>query len=129
MSMQSVLIIIKGGDLTAKTESLYVRMEPELKKQAEEILSSLGLSASTAINMFYRQIVLKRGIPFDLKLEEPRPLFLDEMTKEDLDMELEIAYQQALNGEVVDAREVFAKLKEEYGLKNKIVDTKRAHLL
>lgn len=127
--MQSVLIIIKGGDLTAKTESLYVRMEPELKKQAEEILSSLGLSASTAINMFYRQIVLKRGIPFDLKLEEPRPLFLDEMTKEDLDMELEIAYQQALNGEVVDAREVFAKLKEEYGLKNKIVDTKRAHLL
>lgn len=101
----------------AKTESLYVRMEPELKNQAEEILSSLGLSASTAINMFYRQIVLKRGIPFDLKLEEPRPLFLDEMTKEDLDRELEIAYQQALKGEVVDAREAFAKLKEEYGLK------------
>ena len=101
----------------AKTESLYVRMEPELKNQAEEILSSLGLTASTAINMFYRQIVLKRGIPFDLKLEEPRPLFLDEMTKEDLDRELEIAYQQALNGEVVDAREAFAKLKEEYGLK------------
>ncbi|WP_099951230.1 type II toxin-antitoxin system RelB/DinJ family antitoxin [Ezakiella peruensis] len=101
----------------AKTESLYVRMEPELKNQAEEILSSLGISASTAINMFYRQIVLKRGIPFDLKLEEPRPLFLDEMTKEDLDRELEIAYQQALNGEVVDAREAFAKLKEEYGLK------------
>ena len=101
----------------AKTESLYVRMEPELKNQAEEILSSLGLSASTAINMFYRQIVLKRGIPFDLKLEEPRPLFLDEMTKEDFNRELEIAYQQALKGEVVDAREAFAKLKEEYGLK------------
>ena len=101
----------------AKTESLYVRMEPELKNQAEEILSSLGISTSTAINMFYRQIVLKRGIPFDLKLEEPRPLFLDEMTKEDFNRELEIAYQQALKGEVVDAREAFAKLKEEYGLK------------
>lgn len=97
----------------AKTESLYVRMEPELKNQAEEILSSLGLSASTAINMFYRQIVLKRGIPFDLKLEEPRPLFLDEMTKEDLDRELEIAYQQALKGEVVDAREYFEKYRKD----------------
>ncbi len=93
----------------AKTESLYVRMEPELKEQAEGILSSLGISASSAINMFYRQIVLKRGIPFELKLEQTRPLFLEEMTKEDLDRELEIAYQQSLNGEVVDAREYFNK--------------------
>lgn len=93
----------------AKTESLYVRMEPELKEQAEDILSSLGISASSAINMFYRQIVLKRGIPFELKLEQTRPLFLEEMTKEDLDRELEIAYQQSLNGEVVDARDYFNK--------------------
>lgn len=93
----------------AKTESLYVRMEPELKEQAEEILSSLGISASSAINMFYRQIVLKRGIPFELKLEQNRPLFLEEMTKEDLDRELEVAYQQSLNGEVVDARDYFNK--------------------
>lgn len=101
----------------AKTESLYVRMEPELKNQAEEILSSLGLSASTAINMFYRQIVLKRGIPFDLKLEEPRPLFLDEMTKEDLDREIQKGIDDVEAGRAYPAEEVFAELREEYGLK------------
>ena len=101
----------------AKTESLYVRMEPELKNQAEEILSSLGLSASTAINMFYRQIVLKRGIPFDLKLEEPRPLFLDEMTKEDLDREIQKGIDDVEAGRAYQAEEVFAELREEYGLK------------
>ncbi len=100
----------------AKTESLYVRMEPELKEQAEDILSSLGISASSAINMFYRQIVLKRGIPFELKLEQNRPLFLEEMTKEDLDREIQKGIDDVEAGRVYPADEVFEKLYKKYGL-------------
>ncbi|MBQ7188989.1 MAG: type II toxin-antitoxin system RelB/DinJ family antitoxin, partial [Kiritimatiellae bacterium] len=40
-----------------KTANLYARIEPELKNEAESILSGLGVPVSNAINMFYRQIV------------------------------------------------------------------------
>ena len=47
----------------AKTANLYVRIEPDVKEQAERILSALGIPASNAINMFYKQIILQRGFP------------------------------------------------------------------
>ena len=46
-----------------KTANLYVRIEPEVKEKAESILSDLGIPASNAINMFYKQIILHRGYP------------------------------------------------------------------
>ena len=49
----------------AKTSNLYARIEPEVKEQAEDILSALGIPVSNAINMFYKQIILHRGIPFE----------------------------------------------------------------
>ena len=52
----------------AKTSNLYARIEPEVKEQAETILSALGIPVSNAINMFYKQIILQRGIPFEMKL-------------------------------------------------------------
>ena len=52
----------------AKTANLYARIEPDVKEQAESILSALGIPVSNAINMFYKQIILQRGIPFEMKL-------------------------------------------------------------
>lgn len=54
----------------AKTGNLYARIEPDVKEQAEAILDTLGISVSSAINMFYRQIILQRGIPFSMKLPD-----------------------------------------------------------
>jgi len=52
----------------SKTVSVQARMEPELKAEAEAIMASLGLNATTAITLFYTQMVRQRGIPFELKL-------------------------------------------------------------
>ncbi len=52
----------------AKTANLYARIEPEVKEQAESILEALGIPVSNAINMFYKQIILQQGLPFDVKL-------------------------------------------------------------
>ena len=52
----------------AKTANLYVRIEPDVKEQAESILAALGIPASNAINMFYKQIILQRGLPFEVKM-------------------------------------------------------------
>jgi len=50
----------------AKTASINARIEPEVKEKAESIFSALGISASEAISMFYRQVTFRRGIPFDI---------------------------------------------------------------
>ncbi len=50
----------------AKTASVNARIEPTVKKQAETIFAALGISASEAISMFYRQVTFRRGLPFDV---------------------------------------------------------------
>lgn len=45
----------------AKSANLYARIEPDVKEQAEAILNALGIPASNAITMFYKQIILKKG--------------------------------------------------------------------
>lgn len=52
----------------AKTKSLTVRMDPELKDDVEQILSDLGLSTSQAVVLFYKQVQLHQGLPFDVRL-------------------------------------------------------------
>ena len=51
--------------------NVNVRIDPKLKKQAEEVFTSLGISASSAINMFYHQVVRTNSIPFELKADIP----------------------------------------------------------
>ncbi len=55
----------------AKTAMIRARVEPELKQQAEEILSHLGLSPTVAITLFYRQVALQYGLPFSVRLPNP----------------------------------------------------------
>lgn len=51
----------------AKTDTLHIRIEPKVKKQAEETLEDLGLSITDAINVFLNQVILQDGIPFEIK--------------------------------------------------------------
>ena len=65
----------------ANTTAVYARIDTKLKDNAESILSQLGISPSSAIQMLYSHIVLKKGIPFDLKLPSSEPLAVGAMTK------------------------------------------------
>jgi DNA-damage-inducible protein J len=102
--------------IMAKTANLYARIEPELKEQAESILTELGIPASNAITMFYKQIILQRGIPFEVKLPNAKPLGLDGLTKEQIDAALQEGYDDALAGCTKPAEEVFASIRRDYGL-------------
>jgi len=51
-----------------KNAVINARIESELKVDVESILKNLGLSATQAINMFYQQIKMHNGIPFDVKI-------------------------------------------------------------
>lgn len=51
----------------AKTAMIRARVEPQVKRDAEKIFSTLGLSVTEAITLFYRQVALCRGLPFDVR--------------------------------------------------------------
>lgn len=99
----------------AKSANLYARIEPEVKEQAEGILSALGIPASSAITMFYKQIILQNGIPFDVKLPA-RPLDVGRMTAEQLDGVLEEGYEDVKAGRTMPSSQAFERIRREYGL-------------
>ena len=51
-----------------KTETIQASVDLDLKHEAEEIFAELGLSATEAITLFYRQVILHQGMPFDMRL-------------------------------------------------------------
>ena len=99
----------------AKTANLYARIEPEVKEQAEAILNALGIPASNAINMFYKQIILKKGLPFEVKLPD-HPLDVSRMTETQFNEEMEKGYADMQEGHTIPATEAFANIRREYGL-------------
>lgn len=60
--------------MATKTASVHARVEPELKERAERVFRELGLSTSQAITLFLRQVEMRRGLPFELRVpnEETR---------------------------------------------------------
>jgi len=54
----------------AKTASLHVRMDPDIKTSVEELYSRFGITISDAINMFFCKSLIVGGLPFDLR--QPR---------------------------------------------------------
>lgn len=57
--------------------NMSIRMDSELKAQAEEILSKLGMSMNGTINMFLQQIVRDKAVPLSLSLSTPETLYAD----------------------------------------------------
>lgn len=51
-----------------KSATINTRIDPKLKAKAEHILHDIGLTSAEAIRIFYKQICLRRGIPFEVKI-------------------------------------------------------------
>ena len=75
------------------TNAVYARIDTNLKENAESILNQLGITPSSAIQMLYSQIVLQKGMPFELRLPvnttQEKPLALGNLTRAELDAELQ----------------------------------------
>ncbi len=102
--------------MAAKTSNLYARIEPEVKEEAESILAALGIPASNAINMFYKQIILNRGIPFEVKIPPARPVNVAKLSETELDAELEKGYADMTAGKTKPATQAFADIRRDYGI-------------
>ena len=102
--------------MSVKSANLYVRIEPDVKEQAESILSALGIPASNAINMFYKQIILNRGLPFEVKIPSARPVNMAELSELELNAELEKGYADMILEKTKPARQAFADIRKDYGI-------------
>ena len=72
----------------AKSATVFARVEPNVKEQAEAILNNLGLSMSNAVDIYLRQIVMRKGIPFDVSMDVKAPIAMGALSKEELDAEI-----------------------------------------
>ncbi|MGG0823108.1 type II toxin-antitoxin system RelB/DinJ family antitoxin [Paenibacillus turicensis] len=92
--------------MAGNTTNISIRMDAELKTQADALFAELGMNISTAFNIFVRQSLREGGLPFDVTLNKP--------TKETIAAMLEaerIAKDPNVKG-YTDLNQLFADLKE-----------------
>ena len=100
----------------ANTTAVYARIDNGLKENAENILHQLGISPSSAIQMFYSQIVLTRGLPLNLQLPPAKPTAIGSMNRAELDAELTKGMESLSSGKTYTADEVDAERNKEFGI-------------
>jgi DNA-damage-inducible protein J len=97
-----------------KTSSIYTRVEPEIKEQAEQILSRLGIPIANAVNLFLHQVILRKGIPFDVSLPQNELLNYSTITTEQFNAEIEKGFSSLEAGRVISSKTVREKIQGKY---------------
>ena len=88
-----------------------MRIQENIKQQAEQILDTIGIPRATAIDMFYRQIILNNGIPFSLKIPKILPI-RENMDEKAFNSLMANGYAQAIQGDSYDIDDVFDELEK-----------------
>lgn len=100
----------------AKDANVFARVDVSLKEQAESILSQLGLPMSSAINLFLNQVVLRRGLPFEVALPTKTPIAAGSLTDDEYYAEIKRGYDDCIAGRTRPAKDVFRDIETELGL-------------
>lgn len=100
----------------AKDANVFARVDASLKEQAESILAQLGMPMSNAINVFLNQVVLRRGLPFEVTLPPKTPIAAGSLTDDEYYAEIKRGYDDCTEGRVRPAEEVFQAIETEWGL-------------
>ncbi len=98
-----------------KTATLNLRVNPAVKRRAEDVLARLGIPMSTAIDIYLHQISLTGGIPFAVTLPNaPSALNADLMTAEEIHAKLQEGYDELQTGKVQNAVSAFNIFRENH---------------
>ena len=92
--------------MAGNTTNISIRMDSDLKAQADELFNELGMNLTTAFNIFVRQSLREVGIPFAIKTERPNKETIAAMLEAE-----RIAKDQSVKG-YTDLDELFADLKK-----------------
>ena len=98
--------------MAAKTANVTARIQPNIKEQAEAILERLGIPVSVFIDMTYRQVIMRDGVPFSLDIPD-KFITRDTLTKAEFDTMMQNGMTQAKCDDSVSVDEAFSQLKTE----------------
>lgn len=98
-------VIIMTTTTNKKTASVFTRVTPELKEQAEEVLNQLQIPMSTALAIFLQQVVNQRGIPFDIKLTS-KPDDYHSLSSKQFNHEIQKGLDDFKNGNTYTTKEI-----------------------
>lgn len=98
--------------MAGKTANVTARIQPDIKEQAEAILERLGIPVSVFIDMTYRQVIMRDGVPFSLDIPD-KLITRDTLTKVEFDAMMQNGLAQAKSDDSVSIDEVFRQLKAE----------------
>ena len=95
-----------------KTATLNLRINQDVKHNAEAVLSALGLSMTAAITIYLKQIALKGAIPFELSLSQgPKHLNTDLRSADEIRSFLDKGIDDIDNSKSIPAKEFFANFR------------------
>lgn len=98
--------------MAAKTANVTARIQPEIKERAEEILDRLGIPVSVFIDMTYRQVIMRDGVPFSLDI--PHNLVTrDSLSETEFDAMMQTGLMQAKRDESLTVEDAFKQLRAE----------------
>ncbi|MCI7492363.1 MAG: type II toxin-antitoxin system RelB/DinJ family antitoxin [Lachnobacterium sp.] len=98
--------------MAGKTANVTARIQPDIKEQAEAILERLGIPVSVFIDMTYRQVIMRDGVPFSLDIPD-KLITRDTLTKVEFDAMMQNGLAQAKSDDSVSIDEAFRQLKAE----------------
>ena len=93
----------KGDDYMAQ---INLRVDNDVKRNAERTLNEIGLSMSTAINIFLKTVVRENRIPFELSAGRQNEIYRD----------IEISEKEIKEGKAKDAKASLKDMRTKYGL-------------
>ena len=98
--------------MATKTANVTPQIQPNIKEQAEAILDRLGIPVSVFIDMTYRQVIMRDGVPFSLDIPD-KFATRDSITKAEFDTVMQTGLSQAKRNDSVSVDEAFEQLKAE----------------
>ena len=98
--------------MATKTANVTARIQPNIKEQAEAILDRLGIPVSVFIDMTYRQVIMRDGVPFSLDIPD-KLVTRDSITQAEFDTMMQTGFAQAKKNDSVSVDEAFNQLKSE----------------
>ena len=98
--------------MATKTANVTARIQPNIKGQAEAILERLGIPVSVFIDMTYRQVIMRDGVPFSLDIPD-KLATRDSITQAEFNTMMQTGLAQAKRNDSLSVDEAFNQLKVE----------------
>ena len=98
--------------MATKTANVTARIQPNIKEQAEAILERLGIPVSVFIDMTYRQVIMRDGVPFSLDIPDKLAI-RDSITQAEFNTMMQTGLAQAKRNDSLSVDEAFNQLKVE----------------